>query len=56
MNRPHGDPTLEDVIEANEHPVPDRREHGKSAPHPDEDELERRTEFERREVGLDGDS
>ena len=46
-------PTLDDVIEPTEHPTPDHREHAKMPAHPDDEELERRTEHERVELGLD---
>jgi hypothetical protein len=46
-------PTLDDVIEPVEQAVPDRREHGKMPPHPNDDELARRTEQERVALGLD---
>ena len=46
-------PTLSDVIEPTEHPVPDHHEHGKMPAHPNDDELARRTEHERVELGLD---
>jgi hypothetical protein len=53
MTTPHDDPNLDDVMETYEEAVPDRREHAKASPHPDDEELERRTDIERREVGLD---
>jgi hypothetical protein len=40
--------TLEDA-------KPNRREHAKASPRLDEDELDRRTDIEREEVGLEGD-
>jgi hypothetical protein len=43
---------FDEVMDTEEHPHPNRREHGKADPRPDEDELERRTEIERSEVGL----
>jgi hypothetical protein len=46
-------PTLDDVIEPTEQAVPDRYEHGKMPPHPNDDELARRTEHERVQVGID---
>jgi hypothetical protein len=53
MTMPHDEPSLDDVLEPEERVVPHHREHGKASPRPDDDELEERTEFERREVGLD---
>jgi hypothetical protein len=52
MTMPHDEPSLDDVLEPEERAVPDHREHGKASPRPDDDELEVRTEFERREIGL----
>jgi hypothetical protein len=49
----HDEPTLDDVIEPTEQAIPDRSEHGKMPAHPNDDELARRTEQERVEVGLD---
>jgi hypothetical protein len=46
-------PTLDDVIEPTEHPVPDRHEHAKAPAHLNDEELARRTEQERVEAGLD---
>jgi hypothetical protein len=46
-------PNLDDVMETTEQAFPDRHEHGKAKPHPDDDELERRTEEEREAVGLE---
>ncbi len=43
---------FDEVMDTEEHPHRDRREHAKAAPRPDDDELERRTEIERAEVGL----
>jgi hypothetical protein len=43
---------FDEVMDTEEHPHPDRREHAKANPRPDEDELERRTDVERSEVGL----
>jgi hypothetical protein len=45
-------PDLDEVMDTREHPHPNRREHAKADPRPDDDELERRTEIERSEVGL----
>jgi hypothetical protein len=53
MTDPHSEPNLDDVMETEEHATPNRREHGKASPRPDEEELELRTEIEREEVGLD---
>ena len=47
------EPRLDDVLEPTEDVIPDRREHGKMPAHPDDEELERRTEHERVELGLD---
>lgn len=44
---------LADVFEVTEPVHPDRHEHGKAAPRPDEDELERKAEIERVEAGLE---
>lgn len=41
-------PTLDDVIEPEEQAVPIHTEHAKADPRPDDDDLERRTEHERR--------
>lgn len=46
-------PSLDDVIEPTEHPVPDHHQHGKMPPHPNDEELARRTEHERVEAGLE---
>lgn len=46
-------PNLDDVIAVTEQAIPDRREHGKMPPHPNDDELARRTEQERVELGID---
>jgi hypothetical protein len=45
-------PDLDEVMDTEEHPHPNRREHAKADPRPDDEELERRTEIERSEVGL----
>ena len=45
-------PDLDEVMDTREHPHPNRREHAKADPRPDDEELERRTEIERSEVGL----
>jgi hypothetical protein len=42
-----------DVFETTEKAPRDRREHGKTPPRLDDDELERRAEIERVEVGVD---
>ena len=42
----------EEVMDTREHSHPNRREHAKADPRPDDEELERRTEIERSEVGL----
>lgn len=56
MSNQHDQPTLDDVMETVEEARPDHRAHGKTPKHLDEDELERRTEEERLEVGLDEDA
>jgi hypothetical protein len=53
MTNDHGQPTLDDVMETTEKATPHHRDHAKMPKHPDDDDLERRTEEERREVGLD---
>lgn len=53
MTMPHDRPELDDVLDPTEEVQEDRREHGKMPPRLDDDELERRTETERVEVGLD---
>jgi hypothetical protein len=45
---------MDEVMETHEEAHPHRREHAKAAPRPDEDELDRKTEVERDEVGLTG--
>jgi hypothetical protein len=47
------EPTLDDVLPVTEQAVPDHREHGKMPAHPNDDELDRRTEQERVELGLE---
>ena len=49
----HDVPTLDDVIEPTESAPRDRSGHGKQPPRLDDDELERRVEHERVEVGLE---
>jgi hypothetical protein len=46
-------PTLDDVIPVTEQAVRDRHQHGKMPSHPNDDELARRTEQERVELGID---
>jgi hypothetical protein len=53
MTDPHSEPNLDDVMDMREHATPNRREHAKASPRPDDAELEERTEIEREEVGLD---
>jgi hypothetical protein len=53
MTDAHDVPNLNDVMDTTEEAFPDRREHAKAKPHPDDDELERRTEEEREAVGLE---
>ena len=43
---------FDDVMDTEEQPHPHRHEHAKADPRPDDEELERRTELERSEVGL----
>jgi hypothetical protein len=43
---------FDEVLETHEDAHPHHREHAKADPRPDEDELERRTNIEREEVGL----
>jgi hypothetical protein len=45
-------PDLDEVMDTREHSHPNRREHAKVEPRPDDEELERRVEVERSEVGL----
>ena len=45
-------PDLDAVMDTHEGVQPHRREHAKAAPRPDDDDLERRTNVEREEVGL----
>ena len=45
-------PDLDEVMDTREHPHPNRREHAKADPRPDDEELELRTEIERSEIGL----
>jgi hypothetical protein len=52
MPNEHDRPTLDDVMETTEKVSPDHRQHAKTPKHLDDDELERRTEEEREEVGL----
>lgn len=47
------EPNLDDVLPVEEHAIPDRREHGKQPAHLNDEELARRTEHERVEVGID---
>lgn len=47
------EPTLSDVIEPTEQAIPDHHAHGKSGQHVNDDLLERRTEQERVEIGID---
>ena len=52
MTAPHDGPTLDDVMETEEHPTRDRTQPGKD-PHPSDAVLEHRTEQERQAVGSD---
>jgi hypothetical protein len=47
------EPNLDDVITPTEHAVPDHHQHGKMPKHPNDDELEHRTEQERVQAGID---
>jgi hypothetical protein len=47
---PDDAPDLNDVLVPTEVAHPDHREHAKQSKHPDDDDLERRTEHERRIV------
>jgi hypothetical protein len=51
---PDDAPNLNDVMVETEEVHPDRREHAKAAKHPDDDELERRTQHERDITGAEG--
>ncbi|HEX3336166.1 MAG TPA: hypothetical protein VHS54_06875 [Jatrophihabitans sp.] len=53
MTDPNGDPTFDDVIQPTEQAPRDRHFHGKQPPRLDDEELERRTEQERIEAGLE---
>lgn len=56
MSEPSREPDpLDEVMETHEEVHPHRREHAKADPHPDEDELDRKTDVERSEVGLSED-
>ena len=52
MTGPYDRPTLDDVMEPEEHPTRDRTQHAKD-PHPSDEVLEHRTELERPAVGSD---
>jgi hypothetical protein len=52
MTAPDDRPTLDDVIEPEEHPTRDRTQHAKD-PHPSDETLEHRTEHERQAVDSD---
>ena len=52
MTAPHDEPTLDAVMDTEEHPTRDRTQHAKD-PHPDDEVLEHRTEQERQAVGSD---
>jgi hypothetical protein len=43
---------FDEVMDTEETPHPNRREHGKQNPRPDDEDLARRTDIERSEVGL----
>jgi hypothetical protein len=50
MTSAHDEPNLHDVMEPEESPRPDRREHAKAPPRPDEDELGARADEELEEA------
>jgi hypothetical protein len=52
MTAPDDRPTLDDVIEPEEHPTRDRTQHAKD-PHPSDEVLDHRTELERQAVDSD---
>ena len=52
MTEPQDGPTLDDVIQPEEHVTRDRTQHAKD-PHPSDEVLEHRTELERQAVGPD---
>jgi hypothetical protein len=52
MTGPNDGPTLDDVMDTEEHPTRDRTQHAKD-PHPSDEVLEHRTEQERQAVGSD---
>jgi hypothetical protein len=54
MTDAHDTPTLDDVMQTTEQAIPNRHEHAKASPHPDEDALEERVEEEREAVGIEG--
>jgi hypothetical protein len=53
MTSPHDEPSLDDVFVPTESAPRDRHEHGKMPSHPNDDELQHRTEQERVELGID---
>lgn len=53
MSEPTDEPTLDDVITPTEQAVPDPRAHAKTPAHLNDEALQRRTEHERIEVGID---
>ena len=52
MTSPNDGPNLDDVMDTEENPTRDRTQHAKD-PHPSDEVLEHRTEFERQAVGSD---
>ncbi len=52
MTGPQDRPTLDDVMDTEEHATRDRTQHAKD-PHPDDEVLEHRTELERQAVDSD---
>ena len=53
MTDAHDTPTLDDVMQTTEQAKPDRHQHAKASPHPDDDALEERVEEEREAVGIE---
>lgn len=53
MTEAHDSPTLDDVMETTEQAFPDRHEHARANPRPDDDTLEARVEEEREAVRIE---
>ena len=51
MTDAHDTPTLDDVMGTAEQAVPNRREHAKASPHPDDDALEERQKRNAKRLG-----